>query len=174
MLENKENIQREPLSFSKGRYDLQGQPVQQFGIRDSTQKQEKVKQLQDIAEHSSRTVSQVDQAKTIQKKPNDIGLPSDLKEGMESVSGVALDNVKVHYNSNKPSQVNAHAYAQGTDIHLASGQEKHLPHELGHVVQQAQGRVKPTATVSGVAINDSPTLESEADKLGELALNSTT
>ncbi|HAP61901.1 MAG TPA: hypothetical protein DCR93_21180, partial [Cytophagales bacterium] len=32
----------------------------------------------------------------------------------------------------------------GTDIHLAPGQQKHLPHEAWHVVQQKQGRVKPT------------------------------
>jgi hypothetical protein len=35
-----------------------------------------------------------------------------------------MDDVKVHYNSAKPAQLNAHAYAQGTDIHIASGQEK--------------------------------------------------
>jgi len=59
----------------------------------------------------------------------------------------------VHYNSDKPAQLQAHAYAQGTDIHLASGQEKHLPHEAWHVVQQKQGRVKPT-TVQRVKIQD--------------------
>jgi hypothetical protein len=57
---------------------------------------------------------------------------------------MSMDNVKVHYKSSKPAQLNAHAYAQGADIHLAPGQEKHLPHEAWHVVQQAQGRVKPT------------------------------
>lgn len=35
-------------------------------------------------------------------------------------------------------------YSQGTDIHIGPGQEKHLPHEAWHVVQQKQGRVKPT------------------------------
>jgi len=52
-----------------------------------------------------------------------------------------MDDVKVHSNSDKPAQINAHAYAQGTDIHPASGQEKHFPHEAWHVVQQKQGRV---------------------------------
>lgn len=64
----------------------------------------------------------------------------------------------------------AHAYAQGSDIHLASGQEKHLPHELGHVVQQAQGRVAPTTSVAGMAVNDNPALEHEADVMGAKAL----
>ena len=66
-----------------------------------------------------------------------------------------MDDVKVHYNSSKPAQLQAHAYAQGTDIHLAPGQEKHLPHEAWHVVQQKQGRVRPTMQMKGgVGVND--------------------
>ena len=106
---------------------------------------------------------------TIQKK-NNTGLPDNLKSGMENLSGMSLDHVKVHYNSSKPTQLNAHAFAQGSDIHVASGQEKHLPHELGHVVQQMQGRVKPTATIQGMALNDNPALESEATQMGQSAL----
>ncbi|NQZ10678.1 MAG: hypothetical protein HRT35_26300, partial [Algicola sp.] len=65
----------------------------------------------------------------------------------------------------------AHAYAQGSDIHLSAGQEKHLPHELGHVVQQMKGQVKPTRQLkSKVAINDDPRLEADATRLGEKAL----
>lgn len=101
---------------------------------------------------------------------NNTGLPDNLKTGMETLSGMNLDHVKVHYNSSKPSAVQAHAYAQGSDIHLAAGQEKHLPHELGHIVQQAQGRVKPTTSVAGVDVNDNPGLETEATKMGEQAL----
>jgi hypothetical protein len=82
-----------------------------------------------------------------------------------------MDDVKVHYNSDKPAQLNAHAYAQGTDIHLASGQEKHLPHEAWHVVQQKQGRVKPTMMMKAkVPINDDQGLEKEADIMGARAL----
>ncbi|HAA17032.1 MAG TPA: hypothetical protein DCE41_37100 [Cytophagales bacterium] len=72
------------------------------------------------------------------------GLPTQLKSGIERMSGLSMGDVKVHYNSDKPAQLQAHAYAQGTDIHLASGQEKHLAHEAWHVVQQKQGRVQPT------------------------------
>jgi hypothetical protein len=71
-------------------------------------------------------------------------LPDELKTGMENLSGYSMDNVKVHYNSDKPAQLQAHAYAQGSHIHLGLGIEKHLPHEAWHVVQQKQGRVKPT------------------------------
>ena len=77
-------------------------------------------------------------------KPNNTGLPDQLKSGIEALSGMAMDHVKVHYNSSQPAQLNAHAYAQGNEIHVAPGQERHLPHEAWHVVQQAQGRVKPT------------------------------
>ena len=73
-------------------------------------------------------------------KENNTGLPDNLKTGMENLSGMSLDKVNVHYNSSKPAAVQAHAYAQGTNIHLGSGQAKHLPHELGHVVQQWGGR----------------------------------
>lgn len=100
---------------------------------------------------------------------NNTGLPDNLKAGVESLSGVSLDNVKVHYNSSRPTQLNALAYAQGTDIHVAPGQQKHLPHEAWHIAQQSQGRVKPTTQVKGVAVNDNSSLEREADVMGAKA-----
>lgn len=100
---------------------------------------------------------------------NRTGLPDNLKSGVESLSGVSLDSVKVHYNSPKPAQLNALAYAQGTDIHVAPGQQKHLPHEAWHVAQQSQGRVKPTTQAKGVNINDDSSLEREADVMGAKA-----
>jgi hypothetical protein len=102
----------------------------------------------------------------IQRKPNKTGLPDKLKSGIENLSGHSLDDVKVHYNSSKPAQLNAHAYAQGNQIHLGGGQEKHLAHEAWHVVQQKQGRVKPTVNVNGAAVNDNLGLEKEADVMG--------
>ncbi|WP_297337930.1 DUF4157 domain-containing protein [Algoriphagus sp.] len=81
------------------------------------------------------------------KKENKTGLPDDLKAGIEHLSGYGLNEVKVHYNSTKPAQLQAHAFAQGNQIHLAPGQEKHLPHEAWHVVQQRQGKVKPTGQI---------------------------
>src|SRR6185295_19096597 len=102
----------------------------------------------------------------IQKKANHAGLPDNLKSGIENLSGHSMDDVKVHYNSSQPAQLNAHAYAQGTNIHIAPGQEKHLPHEAWHVVQQKQGRVKPTMQMKGkVNINDDGGLEKEADTM---------
>lgn len=107
----------------------------------------------------------------LQKKANNTGLPDNLKSGIENLSGHSMDDVKVHYNSDKPAQLNAHAYAQGTDIHIASGQEKHLPHEAWHIVQQKQGRVKPTMQMKGkVNVNDDKGLEMEADVMGARAM----
>ena len=98
---------------------------------------------------------------------NNTGLPDQLKSGIESLSGLSMDHVRVHYNSAQPEQLNALAYAQGSDIHLAPGQEQHLPHEAWHVVQQAQGRVRPTMQMAGgVAVNDDAGLEREADVMG--------
>ena len=97
-------------------------------------------------------------------KENAEGLPDNLKAGVENLSGLSMDDIRVHYNSDKPSQVGALAYTQGKDIHVAPGQEKHLPHEAWHVVQQAQGRVSPTIQLKGIQINDDGALESEADE----------
>lgn len=107
------------------------------------------------------------------EKPNNTGLPNQLKSGIENLSGMSLDHVKVHYNSEKPAQLQAHAYAQGSDIHVAPGQEQHLPHEAWHVVQQAQRRVQPTMQLKeNVLVNDDAGLEKEADLMGAKALNS--
>lgn len=110
----------------------------------------------------------------VQKKPNHTGLPDNLKSGIENLSGYSMDDVKVHFNSGKPAQLQAHAYAQGSEIHLGPGQEKHLPHEAWHVVQQKQGRVRPTLQMKGnIQINDDQGLEKEADEMGEKSLTIT-
>ena len=129
-------------------------------------------QAQQSAQLHAKAKNYSIQQKPIQKKENNTGLPDDLKTGIENLSGFAMDDVKVHRNSNKPAQLQAHAYAQGTDIHLAPGQEKHLPHEAWHVVQQKQGRVKPTLQLKGkTAINDDAGLEQEADQMAQKAIH---
>jgi len=111
------------------------------------------------------------QLKTIgPKSSNNTGMSDELKSGIENLSGMDMSDVRVHKNSSKPAQLNAHAFAQGSEIHLGAGQEKHLPHEAWHVVQQKQGRVKPTVEVSGQHVNDDAALENEADIMGTKAL----
>lgn len=105
------------------------------------------------------------------KADNNTGMPDNLKSGIEHLSGMDMSDVKVHYNSDKPAQLSALAYAQGSDIHVGPGQEHHLPHEAWHVVQQRQGRVQPTMQMKGsVPVNDDPGLEREADVMGQKAV----
>ncbi len=103
-------------------------------------------------------------------KKNEAGMPDNLKAGIESISGFSMADVRVHYNSSKPATVQALAYTQGTDIHIAPGQEKHLPHEAWHVAQQKAGRVSPTTSINGMPVNDNAGLEHEAEIMGKIAV----
>ena len=138
------------------------EPLQ--GKFETVQKVEEEEPLQGKFE----TIQKVEPPKNTSKQN---GLPGNLKSGIEQLSGYSMDDVKVHYNSSQPAQLQAHAYAQGKDIHIAPGQEKHLPHEAWHVAQQKQGRVKPTLQMkTGVPVNDDAGLENEADVMGAKAV----
>ena len=104
-----------------------------------------------------------------EKTENHTGLPSRLKSGIESLSGISMNDVRVHYNSPKPARLQALAYTQGTEIHVAPGQKQHLAHEAWHVVQQKQGRVQPDTQIHGMAANNNRALEREADVTGRKA-----
>lgn len=139
-----------------------------FSAKDSSLKAEAVQQKEETilqGEFESEPVQR--EIATEAPRPNNTGLPDNLKSGIENLSGISMDHVRVHYNSDKPAQLHAHAYAQGSEIHVAPGQEQHLPHEAWHVVQQAQGRVRPTMQMKmGVPVNDDQGLEQEADLMG--------
>lgn len=158
--------------------------LQRVGLEDEEGFQMKTAQLQSDEEEDTLqgkfepTVQRVEddeeglqmKADTVfQQKPNNTGLPDNLKAGVESLSGFSMDDVKVHYNSSQPATVQALAYTQGTDIHVAPGQERHLPHEAWHVAQQLAGRVEPTTEVGGMPVNDNIGLEHEADVMGARA-----
>lgn len=96
--------------------------------------------------------------------PNRTGIPLHIKNIAEQRSGLSFDDVRVHYNSSKPAQLQALTYTQGNEVYIGPGQEKHLMHELGHVVQQKQGRVRANKTISGMPLNDEARLEREADR----------
>ena len=158
--------------------------LQRVGLEDEEGFQMKTAQLQSDEEEDTLqgkfepTVQRVeDDAEGVQmksdtvcqQKPNNTGLPDNLKAGVESLSGFSMDDVTVHYNSSQPATVQALAYTQGTDIHVAPGQEMHLPHEAWHVAQQLAGRVEPTTEVGGMPVNDNIDLEHEADVMGARA-----
>ncbi|MDO6589369.1 hypothetical protein DS901_03040 [Loktanella sp. D2R18] len=165
-----------PQRAARPRAPKTGGPLQRAA--DDSAASQSLTELQLMAD-SRPTVQRAEdaefQAKFIQRaeapapKANNTGLPDNLKSGIENLSGMSMDHVRVHRNSDKPATVQAHAYAQGSNIHLGPGQEKHLPHEAWHVVQQAQGRVKPTMQLKGVAVNDDVGLEREADVMGAKA-----
>ena len=121
-----------------------------------------------LQRHASLAKATAQRAESSQ--PNNTGMPENLKAGIESLSGFSMDDVRVHYNSSKPATVQALAYTQGTDIHVAPGQEKCLPHEAWHVAQQMAGRVSPTTNINGMPVNDNAALEHEADVMGEKAV----
>jgi len=107
----------------------------------------------------------------LDSRQNSPDMPDNLKSGLEELSGIDLSDIRVHQNSNKPQQIGALAYTQGNDIYIAPGQEKHLPHEGWHAVQQKQGRVEPTTQMkTGVPVNDDGGLEKEADIMGSKAV----
>ncbi len=106
-----------------------------------------------------------------QPRPRADGQPAPLRSGIQALSGLDMSGVRVHRNSTRPAALQAHAFAQGQDIHLGPGQEHHLPHEAWHVVQQARGQVRPgRQTTDGVAVNDEAALEQDADRMGAKAL----
>jgi hypothetical protein len=144
-------------------------PIQKQGLEEDEPLQGKFENTQREEMHEGELLQ--GKSETVEKQKNNTGLPDKLKSGIENLSGYAMDDVKVDYNSPKPATLQAHAYAQGTEIHIASGQEKHLPHEAWHVVQQKQGRVKPTIRLqNNVNVNDDAGLEKEADVMGGKAM----
>jgi hypothetical protein len=123
------------------------------------------------------------QAKAVQSRPEapvspaghggGAAMPEEVRGKMESAFGVDLSPVRIHEGSHVQA-AEALAYTQGTDIHFAPGQyqprsqrgQELLGHELTHVVQQAQGRVRATTQAKGMGVNDDAGLEREADEMG--------
>lgn len=132
-----------------------------------------IRQMKMMSESLNEGRAKIPAPAPVQKRANRTGLPDKLKAGVENLSGLAMDDVRVHYNSGAPARVQALAYVQGADIHVAPGQEKHLPHEAWHVVQQKQGRVRATRQLKGQGINEDAGLEREADIMGSLAATAT-
>lgn len=96
------------------------------------------------------------------------GIPIQLKKRTEAETGLSFDDVRVHYNSGRPRQIEALAYTQGSQVYLGPGQAHLLPHELSHVIQQKTGRIKPDSTINGLPVNTDPRLEQQADSLSLL------
>ena len=146
----------------KNKNAVQTKRESSVSIIDTSSQSESLQRKADLANNAAQLAEA--------PRPNNTGMPDNLKPGIESLSGFSMDDVRVHYNSSKPATVQALAYTQGTDIHVAPGQEKCLPHEAWHVAQQMAGRVSPTTNINGMPVNDNAALEHEADVMGEKAV----
>ncbi|MFN6947247.1 MAG: DUF4157 domain-containing protein [Cytophagaceae bacterium] len=163
---DEEKVQMKPMQLMG--YDeeeeLQMKPMQMQGI------EEEEVQMKPMQFHSAGS------EKVQMKSDTTTKMPEHVQAKMESSFGTDFSNVNIH-TGEQASSVGALAYAQGNDIHFApgrynpetqSGQEL-LGHELTHVVQQRQGRVQTTTQAKGLAVNDDPALEHEADVMGKKA-----
>ncbi len=103
--------------------------------------------------------------------------PWDVLGPMNHAFDVDFSTVDVFKNDPSAQDMGALAYTQGNEVHFAPGQydpssqkgKELIGHELTHVVQQREGKVQPTQKGNGIAINDNPDLEAEADQLGQQA-----
>jgi GNAT superfamily N-acetyltransferase len=132
--------------------------------------------------------SAVQQKKAIQRSPNSSAfqvdlrpksggwpLPRDVQAKMEAALGANFSDIRVHVGP-EASSIGAVAFTWRSDIHFAPGQyNPHTPHgqfllghELAHVVQQRAGRVA-NPFGGGVAVVQDHALESEADRMGQMA-----
>ncbi len=104
-------------------------------------------------------------------------LDGTVQAKMENAFQEDFSDVKVTKDSDEATQMGAQAFTQGDKIHFAPGNYKPhstegqelIGHELTHVVQQKQGRVKATTQAKGAPVNDDPALEQEADVMGKKA-----
>jgi hypothetical protein len=101
-------------------------------------------------------------------------LPDAVRSKMETAFGADFSAVRVHVGP-QAERIGALAFTTGTDIYFAPGRyqpdsthgQQLLGHELAHVVQQRQGRVRSSG--SGIAVVQDRALEAEADRLGHRA-----
>lgn len=126
--------------------------------------------MHSYAERESETETRPDRGsgaapKRPERAGTGAGLPARLRANLEAMSGFAMDDVRVHRNSSEPARLAALAFTRGRDIHLGPGQERHLPHEAWHAVQQKQGRVGATEQMKQIPVNGSSELEGEAENM---------
>lgn len=101
-----------------------------------------------IADHRASSVGQLRRIDVIHNSPR-------------SRQAAALQTLAHDYSGR---QLQAHAYAQGTDIHLGPGQEQHLPHDPS--IQALHGAMVGAEIVQAKGfnrVNDKPISEIKAD-----------
>jgi ribosomal protein S18 acetylase RimI-like enzyme len=121
--------------------------------------------------HGGNGSFEVDPAVVGLARTGGAALPPAVLAKMEAAFGTDFSTVRVHVGP-QASRIGAIAFTTGNDLYFAPGQfqpesiqgQQLIGHELAHVVQQRQGRVR--APGSGVAVVQDRMLEAEADRLG--------
>ena len=161
-------VNKQPETVQSGLEDNSPEAV---SMRDFQSKVDDSEEMQGLSKYQDKISEDTSDDSPV-KNPNNTGIPDALKTSIEQLSGYSLDDVKVHYNSDKPALLGAYAYAEGTNIYVGPGQEKHLAHEIWHVVQQKKGIVKANTQLgndSGTLANTETSLENQATKMGSKA-----
>jgi hypothetical protein len=99
----------------------------------------------------------------LRPKAGGLPLPSDVRTKMETAFSADFSDVRVHI-GHEATSLGAIAYTCQYNPHTLQGQ-KLLGHELWHVLQQKQGRVR-NPFGGGVAVVQDHALEAEADRMG--------
>jgi hypothetical protein len=119
-----------------------------------------------------------------QARGNGQPLINTTRRSMEQIFGVDFSNVRIHADTQSDylnQTLQAQAFTTGQDIFFKQSVYKPesslgralIAHELTHVVQQHQGKVRATTQVAGVPVNDDPSLEQAGDRMGQLSIQST-
>lgn len=168
--DEKQSISNDPVNQQPVTSGLEDNSPEAVSMREFQSQVDGSEEMQDLSKYQDKIGDKTSGDSPVEK-PNKTGIPDELKTSIEQLSGFSLDDVKVHYNSDKPALLEAHAYAEGNDIYVAPGQEKHLAHEVWHVIQQKGGKVQATVQLKGeVPVNDDKGLEKEADVMGDKAI----
>jgi hypothetical protein len=102
-------------------------------------------------------------------------MPESVQRKMEAFFKTDFSDVRI-FQGTQAQSIGAHAFTMGSDIYFAPGQyapdsargQQLLGHELAHVLQQRQGRVRAPQGQGTVVVNDQA-LEAEADRMGSRA-----
>ena len=113
----------------------------------------------------------VDPAQIVLARGGGKPLPQALLAKMEAALGADFAAVRVHVGP-QAARIGALAFTAGNDLYFAPGQyqpenirgQQLIGHELAHVIQQRQGRVR--APGDGLFVVRDRNLEAEADRLG--------
>ncbi len=169
-----EEKQLKPIQKQEEEEEVQAKLVQK---QEEEELQAKLQQKPEEEEKQLKKSSDSEPSGTKGGSGSTTSMPEDVQAKMENSFGTSFSGVNIHQNDNSATEMGALAYTQGDNVHFAPGQynpasskgQELLGHELTHVVQQRQGRVQPTKQGKGMSVNDSPSLEQEADVMGKKA-----